>query len=69
MKTLYGRYHKHNYPFFGLRHHWGRRFLTKDERKELDAKRVKWLELYKESLEKELEGVNERLEELKKEKE
>lgn len=66
---MYGRHEKSYYPFFGLRHHWGRRFPTKEEKKELAEKKVKWLELYKESLEKELEGVNERLEELKKEME
>ena len=62
---MYGRHHGSWYhPFFGF-HHRGRRFLTKDEKKELNEKKIKLLEQYKESLEKELQGVNERLEELK----
>jgi hypothetical protein len=36
----------------------GRRFLTKQEK-------IEWLEEYKSSLEKELAGVTERIEELK----
>lgn len=36
----------------------GRRFLTKEEK-------IEWLEEYKNSLEKELKGVTERIEELK----
>ena len=43
---------------------WRRRFFTKAEKKE---KKIMWMERYKEFLEKELAGVNERLEELKKE--
>jgi len=43
---------------------WKRRFFTKAEKKE---KKITWMERYKEFLEKELAGVNERLEELKKE--
>ena len=44
-----------------------------EEREEMKArfkeKKIKWLTHYKESLEKELAGVNERLEEITKEKE
>ena len=58
------------HPFFGHLHFGGRRFLTKEEVKEMKErytkKKIKWLEHYKESLEKELKGVNERLEEYKK---
>ena len=66
-------YHRTCCPtFFWHRHPWGRRFLTKEEMKELKErnkeKKIKWLEGYKESLEKELMGVNERLEEFKKDK-
>jgi len=50
-----------------------RRFLTKEEKEELKAhfkeKKINWLNQYKEHLEKELAGINERLEELTKEKE
>ena len=56
-------------PFFGYR----RRFLTEEERNELRKYRrehaTKWIENYKQSLEAELKAVNERLEELKNEKE
>ena len=56
--------------YFVHRHFGGRRFLTKEETKELKErykeKKMKWLEHYKESLENELKGVNERLEEFKK---
>ena len=56
-------------PFF----HHQRRFLTEEEKKELKEryheKKIKWIERYKESLENELKGVNERLNELKKETE
>lgn len=38
--------------------HVGRRFLTKEEK-------VEWLEEYKSGLEKELQGVTERIQELK----
>ena len=53
---------KHRYP-------WKRRFLTKEEKKEkkmrYKEKKIKWLEHYKDHLEKELKGLTERLEELK----
>jgi hypothetical protein len=56
-------------PFF----HHRRRFLTEEEKKELkerhNERKIKWIERYKESLENELKGVNERLNELKKETE
>ena len=59
------------HPVFGHRYPWGRRFLTKAEkqklREERQEKKLQWLEQYKDSLEKELAGVNERLAELKKE--
>ena len=65
------RHYRH--PYFWHRHPWRRRFLTKEEKKELKERykenKIKWIERYKEFLEKELAGVNERLEELKKEKE
>jgi len=57
------------------RHQYGKRrhFLTKEEKEELKEhykkKKIKWLEGYKESLEKELVGVKERLDDLKKENE
>ena len=58
-----------HHPFFGYR----RRFLTEEERTELRKYRkehaTKWIENYKQSLEAELKAVNERLEELKNEKE
>ena len=61
--TTYG------HPFLGYR----RRFLTTEEKKELQNQyrehAIKWIENYKESLEAELKAVNERLEEIKKEKE
>jgi hypothetical protein len=57
------------HPFF----HHRRRFLTEEEKKELrerhHERKIKWIERYKESLENELKGVNERLNELKKETE
>lgn len=57
------------YPFF----HYRRRFLTEEEKKELkeryNERKIKWIERYKEFLENELKGVNERLNELKKETE
>ena len=63
----------YNHPFFGYRHTYGRRFLTDEEKKELKEqykeKKIQWIERYKESLQKELKGVQERLEELKKETE
>ena len=56
-------------PFF----HHRRRFLTEEEKKELKERyherKIKWIEHYKESLENELKGVNERLNELGKETE
>jgi hypothetical protein len=59
------------HPFFGHRHHWKRRFLTEEEKKELKErskeKKIKWIEQYKESLKHELKGVTEALEKLKKE--
>jgi hypothetical protein len=52
------------------RHFWRRRFLTEEEKKELREKRkqkkIEWLKRYKESLEKEITGVKEQLNELKK---
>lgn len=55
-------YSRHRYP-------WRRRFLTKEEKKEFKErkkeKKIKWLERYKDHLEKELKGLTERLEELK----
>ena len=55
------------HPFF----HHRRRFLTEEEKKELNAqyreREIKWIEHYKEALENELKGVNERLGALKKE--
>ena len=58
------------HPFSEHRHFGGRRFLTKEEAKELKErykeKKIKWLEHYKESLENELKGINERLEDFKK---
>jgi len=57
----------YGHPFFGYR----RRFLTAEEKKELENQYrkncVDRIENYKESLEKELKAVNERLEEIKKE--
>lgn len=59
-----------NHPFFEHQHFVGRRFLAKEEVKGLkeryNEKRIKWLEHYKESLEAELKGVKERLEEVRK---
>ena len=60
-----------SYPYFRHRNFWGRRFLTVEEKKELLERRkemkVKWITQYKESLENELKGVTERLNELNKE--
>ena len=57
------------HPFFSYR----RKFLTKEEKEELKKhyreNSIKWIEDYKESLETELKAVNERLEEIKREKE
>jgi len=62
---------KYCHPFFGHQGLWQRRFLTTEEKKELKErlkeKKIKWMEHYKESLEQELKGVNEKLEELTKE--
>ena len=59
----------HGHPFYGYR----RRFFTAEEKKELEKQyrknRIERIENYKESLEKELKAVNERLEEIKKEQE
>ena len=67
---MYREYHRrYRHPFLRHRRPWRRRFLTEEEKKELKERRIKWIEQYKEFLEKELAGVNERLEELKKEKE
>ena len=59
------------HPYFRHQRFWGRRFLTEDEKKELHERRkemkIKWITQYKESLENELKGVTERLNELKKE--
>lgn len=61
------------HPLSQHQHATRRRFLTKEEKKELKdhykKKKLKWLENYKESLENELVGVKERLDELQKEKE
>jgi len=61
------------YSYFRHRHSWGRRFFTEDEKKELYERRkemkIKWITKYKESLENELKGVTERLNELNKETE
>lgn len=60
-----------SYPYFRHRHFWGRRFLTEDEKKELHERRkemkIMGMTQYKESLENELKGVTERLNELNKE--
>ncbi len=57
-------------PFVGHLHFGSRRFLTKEEVKSLKeqhkAKKIKWLEQYKEHLENELNGVKERLAEFEK---
>ncbi len=59
----------HCHPFYYHR----RRFLTEEEKKQIKKryhqKKIKWIERYQESLENELKGVNERLNELKKETE
>jgi hypothetical protein len=70
---MHGKYQKSCYaPFHGHRY-TGRRFLTKEEKDEMlkqhTEKKIEWLGRYKESLEKELTGVKERLEELETEKE
>ena len=67
---MYGKYHGScNAPFHGPRY-LGRRFLTKEERDEIvqqhREKKLEWLGRYKKSLENELVGVKERLEELEK---
>ncbi len=60
-----------SYPYFRHGHFWGRRYLTVEEKKELQERRkeikIKWITQYKESLENELKGVTERLNELNKE--
>jgi hypothetical protein len=59
------------HPFFEIHHGGRRRFLTKEEKTELKKiykeKKIKWLKHYRESLEKEVTGVDERIEELEKE--
>jgi hypothetical protein len=56
------------HPFLSHRHAWKRRFFTDEEKEEVKKHfkemKVKWMEQYKESLEKELKGVTERLEAL-----
>jgi len=51
-------------------HPWGRKFLTEEEKKELRRQhkkmKIQWIEQYKESLQKELKGINETLDELNK---
>ena len=59
---------RHRHPW-GRRYPWRRRFFTQEEKKELNERRVKRIEQYREFLEKELAGVNECLENLKKESE
>ena len=63
-------YWSHCHPYFTYRD-FRRRFMTEEEREEmkthLKEKKIKWLTHYKENLEKELAGVNERLDELSKE--
>lgn len=63
----HGNYHS---PFFWNRHSWRRRFLSDEEKKELKKqckeRKIEWLKRYKESLENELMGLNERLEKLMK---
>jgi len=66
------RHWSHCHPHF-IHGPFRRRFLTKEEKEEMKArfkeKKIKWLTHYKEHLEKELAGVNERLGEITKEKE
>jgi len=66
-------YHAYCHPVFRHNQALRRRFLTDEEKKERKERqkerKIQWLERYQESLEKELKGVTERLEELKKEKE
>jgi Ulp1 family protease len=67
------RYHAYCHPAFRHQRALRRRFLTNEEKKELQERhkeqKIQWLERYQESLEKELKGVTERIDELKKEKE
>lgn len=62
-----------NNPHFRHHHFWRRRFLTEAEKKELkkryNEQKIERLTHYKESLENELTGVTERLNELTKEPE
>jgi hypothetical protein len=57
------------HPFLRHRRAWKRRFFTDEEKEEMKKhfkeRKMKWMEQYKESLEKELKGVTERLEKLK----
>jgi len=61
----------HFHPYF-VHRQFIRRCLTKEEKEEIrvrfNEKRINWLNQYKEDLEKELAGVNERLDEITKEK-
>lgn len=58
--------YRRHYRYPRYRRPWRRRFLTKEEKEELKENRIKQIERYKDFLEKELAGVNERLDELKK---
>jgi len=66
------RYYSHCHPYF-VHEPFRRRFLTEEEKEEIRTsfkeKKINWLNQYKEHLEKELAGVNERLEELTEDKE
>jgi hypothetical protein len=57
------------HPSLRHRRAWKRRFFTNEEKEEMKKHfkemKMKWMEQYKESLEKELKGVTERLEKLK----
>ena len=69
---MHGKQHlMYCHPFFTHGHTWRRRFLTEEERQELTERskerKIKRIELYKESLENELKGVNEALAKLKQE--
>ncbi len=62
----------HCHPYF-VHGPFKRRFLTDEEKEEIRAsfkeKKINWLNQYKENLEKELAGVNDRLKELNEDKE
>jgi hypothetical protein len=57
------------HPLLSHHHSWKRRFFTEEEKEEMRKRfkemKVKRMEQYKESLEKELKGVIQHLEELK----